>query len=89
VKGWFQDTLPVWQNKIPDIAILRLDGDWYESTRICMETLYSKLVSGGICIIDDYGYNSGCRKAVHEYLDKHKENPLMGKIEYLRYWIKR
>lgn len=88
VKGWFQETLPIWENKISDIAILRLDGDWYESTKICMEKLYPKLVKGGICIIDDYGYNSGCRKAVHEYLDKHNENPLMGKVEYLRYWIK-
>ncbi|MBX9783545.1 MAG: TylF/MycF family methyltransferase [Chitinophagaceae bacterium] len=88
VKGWFQDTVPVWKDQIDEIAVLRLDGDWYESTKVCMEGLYPKLVKGGICIIDDYGYNKGCSKAVHEYLDAHNEHPLMCKIDYLRYWIK-
>ena len=88
VKGWFQDTVPEWKNKIDEIAVLRLDGDWYESTKVCMDALYPKLVKGGVCIIDDYGYNAGCSKAVHEYLDANNENPLMSKIGYLRYWIK-
>ena len=88
VKGWFQDTVSEWAKKIDQIAILRLDGDWYESTKVCIDALYPKLVNGGVCIIDDYGYNTGCSKAVHEYLIANNENPLMCKIDYLRYWIK-
>ncbi len=87
-KGWFQETMPLWQNKISEIALLRLDGDWYNSTKVCIDALYPKLVKGGICIVDDYGYNTGCSKAVHECLHHQGENPLMSKIGYLRYWIK-
>jgi len=56
------------KNNIPtEIAILRLDTDWYESTKVELETLYKKLVVGGYLIIDDYGYWAGCRKAVDEF----------------------
>jgi O-methyltransferase len=89
IKGWFQDTTPIQKDLIGDIAILRLDGDWYDSTKVCLENLYPLLVKGGICIIDDYGYNTGCAKAVHEYLDKIGEAPLLVKIDVLRYWIKK
>jgi O-methyltransferase len=89
VKGWFQDTAPVLKNKLNSIAILRLDGDWYDSTKVCLESFYPLLTKGGICIIDDYGYNKGCAKAVHEYLDTIDEHPLMVKINELRYWIKK
>ncbi|MBV1831309.1 hypothetical protein HNW77_11720 [Komagataeibacter sp. AV436] len=49
------------------IAVLRLDTDWYESTRHELEHLYPRLVPGGVLIIDDYGYWAGARKAVDEY----------------------
>ena len=49
------------------IALLRLDTDWYESTKIELEVLYPLLVPGGILIIDDYGHFTGARKAVDEY----------------------
>jgi hypothetical protein len=67
-KGWFQDTLPIAKNEVGPIAILRLDGDWYESTRVCLEHLYDLVVPGGYVIIDDYGTWEGCRKAVDEFL---------------------
>jgi O-methyltransferase len=67
VKGWFQDTLPEWKEKIGPIAVLRLDGDWYESTRTCLENLFDLVVPGGVVIIDDYGYFVGCQKAVNEF----------------------
>jgi O-methyltransferase len=89
IKGWFQETTPLQKDKIGSIAILRLDGDWYDSTRVCLENLYPLLVKGGICIIDDYGYNTGCAKAVHEYLEIIGEKPLLVKIDVLRYWIKK
>lgn len=64
-KGMVEDTLP---EKAPDeIAMLRLDTDWYESTRHELETLYPRLSVGGVLIIDDYGYWAGARKAVDEY----------------------
>jgi len=66
IKGWFQHTLP--DNDIGDIAMLRLDGDLYDSTRVCLEYLYPKLVSGGVLIIDDWGL-PGCKLACDEYLD--------------------
>lgn len=69
-KGWFQYILPKIAPTIDQIACLRLDGDLYESTKVCLEYLYPKVVKGGFVIIDDYGL-TGCRKAVHEYLEKH------------------
>lgn len=61
--GWFADTLP--GCAIGPIALLRLDGDLYESTKVCMAHLFPQVSEGGWCIIDDYPL-SGCRKAVHE-----------------------
>jgi O-methyltransferase len=69
VKGWFQDTLPFHAAGIGEVAVLRLDGDWYESTRCCLENLYPHVVSGGIVIIDDYGSCFGAQRAVDEFLD--------------------
>jgi hypothetical protein len=63
-KGWFKDTVPEYEGKI---ALLRLDGDLYSSTKVCMEHLYPKLVKGGFLIVDDYNLE-GCRKAIDEFL---------------------
>lgn len=68
-KGWFQHTLPEIKNEIDQIAILRLDGDWYDSIKVCLENLYDKVVPGGLVVIDDYGYYEGCTKAVDEFLE--------------------
>jgi hypothetical protein len=67
-KGWFQETLPTARHELGPIAVLRLDGDWYDSTKVCLENLYGLVVSGGFVIIDDYGYWEGCRRAVDEFL---------------------
>jgi hypothetical protein len=67
---------------VPDkISILRLDTDWYESTKFELETLYPKLVIGGVLIVDDYGHWSGARQAVDEYF-KDKHIPLLNIIDY-------
>ena len=66
-KGLFQDTLP--GNSIGKISFLRLDGDWYASTKVCLEYLYPKLVKGGVVVIDDYMTYEGCKKAVDEFLN--------------------
>jgi O-methyltransferase len=65
VQGKVEDTIPA--NAPEQIAILRLDTDWYESTRHELEHLYPRLSPGGVLIIDDYGYWAGARKAVDEY----------------------
>jgi len=59
---------------IPDkIALLRLDTDWYESTKHELETFFPKVVKGGIVIVDDYGHFNGAKKAVNEFLLQHPE----------------
>lgn len=68
-KGWFQDTLPALKD-FPPIALLRLDGDLYESTMVCLQHLEPLVVPGGLIVIDDYGL-PGCASAVHEYRDAH------------------
>lgn len=73
-KGWFQHTLPIDAPKIDKICLLRLDGDLYESTKVCLEYLYPKISNGGYIVIDDYGL-VGCRKAVTEYLEKNNLTP--------------
>ena len=71
VEGWFQNTLPVRGSKVGEIAVLRIDGDWYESTKYCLEYLYTQVVPGGAIIIDDYHSCFGCKKAVDEFINKH------------------
>jgi len=69
VRGPVEETIP---SVIPhEIAILRLDTDWYESTRHELVHLFPRLVRGGILIIDDYGHWQGARKAVDEFLVRH------------------
>ncbi len=63
--GWFKDTLPA--APIQTIAILRLDGDMYESTFEALSALYPKLASGGYLIVDDYGALPNCKAAVHDF----------------------
>jgi O-methyltransferase len=90
IKGWFQDTLPEWKTRIGPIAVLRLDGDWYESTRTCLENLFDLVVPGGVVIIDDYGYFVGCQKAVNEFfLARQLKLELVTVDVCVRYLIKR
>ena len=65
VPGRIEETVPATAPE--EIALLRLDTDWYESTRHELEHLYPRLVSGGVLIIDDYGHYAGARQAVDEY----------------------
>ena len=68
-KGWFEETLP---NFKPDtqIALLRLDADWYESTKTCLDNLFDLVREGGLIILDDYYAWYGCSKALHDFLSK-------------------
>ncbi len=70
-KGWFAETLRDFPRDCA-IAVLRLDGDWYESTMSCLENLYDQVLPGGIVIIDDYLDWDGCTRAVHDFLSSRK-----------------
>lgn len=78
-EGWFQKTMAAEAQSIDQIAVLRLDADLYESTKICLHQLYPKLSIGGWCIVDDYGLD-GCRHAVDEYLSIIGEQPEIIKV---------
>jgi O-methyltransferase len=66
-KGAVEDTLRNEANLPDRIALLRLDTDWYASTKVELEVLYPRLSIGGVLLIDDYGHWEGARKAVDEY----------------------
>lgn len=65
LKGWFRDTLP--DAPIERLAILRLDGDMYESTIVALQSLYPKVSPGGYVIVDDYGAVAACKQAVNDF----------------------
>lgn len=67
--GWFRDTLPT--APITQLALLRLDGDLYESTMDALVALYEKVVPGGFIIVDDYGALPPCREAVDTFRSRH------------------
>ena len=69
-KGWFEDTVQGYSGD--PISILRLDGDWYSSTIICLRALWPSVTFGGVIIIDDYDAWEGCARAVHDYLSEIK-----------------
>ncbi len=69
VKGWFDKTVTGFKSPCP-IALLRLDGDWYDSTMVCLESLFDQVVPGGIVILDDYYAWDGCSRALHDFLSR-------------------
>lgn len=80
VKGRVEDTVP---GEAPEsIAVLRLDTDWYESTRHELVHLYPRLSRGGVLIIDDYGHWDGSRKAVDEYFAELAPPVLLNRTDY-------
>ena len=80
VQGLVEETIP---SAAPDqIALLRLDTDWYESTRHELRHLYPRLSESGVLIVDDYGHYEGARRAVDEYLVEESEPLLLQRIDY-------
>ena len=75
VEGWFRDTLP--NAPVEQLAVLRLDGDLYESTFVALEALYDKVSPRGFVIVDDYNALEPCRLAVDDFrLDRHVTEPI-------------
>jgi O-methyltransferase len=87
VPGWFADTLPGFDFKEP-IALLRLDGDWYDSTMTCLEACYDKLADGAITILDDYTTWDGCSRAVHDFFSRRKATERIRTRGEVAYFIK-
>jgi hypothetical protein len=86
--GWFEDTLP--GAPIEQLALARLDGDWYESTLTALEALYPRLSPGGALIVDDYGLPTGCARAVDRYRATHGiDEPLQRVDHQAVFWRKR
>lgn len=89
IKGWFQDTVKQYSQKIGPISVLRIDGDLYESTKIPLEGLFDNVVSGGAIILDDYGGFVGSRKATDEFLQSRGIDPFIHYVERsVRFFIK-
>jgi O-methyltransferase len=80
VRGKVEDTLP--RAAPGEIALLRLDTDWYQSTLHELVHLYPRLIKGGILIIDDYGHFVGSKKAVDEYFQKNGIPIFLNRIDY-------
>lgn len=81
IKGPVEDTLPAGYDGGP-IALLRLDTDWYQSTRHELLHLYPQLVPGGVLIIDDYGHWEGARRACDEYFAGRPEPLFLHRVDY-------
>lgn len=85
LKGWFRDTLP--HAPFERLALIRLDGDMYESTMDGLVNLYPKLSAGGYLIVDDYGCYDSCRRAVHDYRNAHGITEEIHEIDWTGvYW---
>lgn len=84
-EGWFEDTIP--KAEIGDIAILRLDGDLYNSTFVSLKHLFPKVIKGGVIILDDYELK-GCMDACKEYFEFINYEPEWQEISNIGYFIK-
>lgn len=82
IKGDVNLSLKDTRNLPEKISLLRLDTDFYDSTKIELETLFPLVVKNGVIIIDDYGHWKGQKKAVDEYMSKNKISPFLFEVDY-------
>src|SRR5262249_49659528 len=87
-KGWFDQTFQ--RRPLPSpVALLHCDCDWYESVLLALETFYPLIPDGGCVILDDFGFWEGCRAAFYEFCHRHREMPLLERVERDQaFWIK-
>ncbi len=89
VAGFFGETLPLNRDRIGSIALLHMDGDWYESTRDILVNLFDSVTAGGCVQIDDYGHWDGCRKAVSEFTESRGLTFNIQPIDYTGVWFEK
>lgn len=82
IKGDVIETIPMEENNIKNISFLRLDTDWYDSTKCELDYLYPKITEKGFLAVDDYGHWNGSRKAVDEYYKQNQVKPFVHPIDY-------
>jgi O-methyltransferase len=87
VPGWFQDTLPTYAGG--PIALAHLDGDWYESVRTCLVSLWSHMSPGGYVVIDDYGHWEGAGRATREFLARNGRGILLHRKGYTQAYFRK
>lgn len=85
IPGWFENTLP--RHDTGPIGLLHLDCDFYEPVKFCVQSLHSRVIPGGIVVVDDYGHWRGCKKAIDEFLSEHPYT-LCRVDRSGRYWVK-
>jgi O-methyltransferase len=89
-RGWFEDTLPVSRADVGPIAVLHVDGDWYDSVRCVLENLHEQVVPGGAIVIDDYGAVLGARRATRDFRRAAGDDAPLIRIDQTGvYWRKR
>src|SRR5579862_7896129 len=88
LKGWFKETLP--SAPIEQLALLRIDGDLYESTMDVLDNLYSRVGVGGVIIVDDYGAVEACRQAIDDFFARRDlPIPEMKRIDWTGVWFRK
>ncbi len=80
VPGLFQETLL--SPAVTTIALLHVDGDWYESVKVCLDSLYDKVSPGGVIQFDDYGHWAGARKAVDEFMQNRGIRSALRRLDF-------
>lgn len=89
VKGLFQETLPLNKEHIGQIALLHMDGDWYESTKCILNNLYPNLSPRSFVQVDDYGAWQGCKEALHEFESSVNQKFMLHGIDGTGCWFQR
>ncbi|HEY6946520.1 MAG TPA: TylF/MycF/NovP-related O-methyltransferase [Candidatus Acidoferrum sp.] len=87
VPGLFQQTFPA--VRVPEIALLNLDADWYESVKLCLATFYDSVVPRGFISIDDYGAWPGCRLAVDEFFRARVLSYPLQRVDETAHWFQK
>ncbi len=80
-EGFFDEVLPTIAPVVGDLALIRLDDDWYASTKVCLEHLYPHVTTRGIISIDDYGAYEGCRLSVDEFFASQGITPYLWHVD--------
>jgi O-methyltransferase len=86
VEGWFRDTLPGLAAELDSIAVLRLDGDYYESTMDALTNLAPLVPPGGFVLVDDYGGIEACARAVDEYRSAQGISAPLHEVDWTGVW---
>ena len=87
--GWFQNTMPAVKASLGPIALLRIDADWYESVKVCLDQLYANVTPGGYVILDDYGMYPGCKQAFDEFAAANHLNVALHRIDETGVWFQK